>query len=405
MQGPPRQTFIKFYLIEFFRNFYFISGVLVPFYLDWGQISLAQTLTLQAWFMAWIMVLEIPSGAIADRFGRKITVMMGLGANIIGILIYTSFPLFGIFLVGEFFWALSEALVSGAYEALLYDSLKERGEEHRFKEIFSRMTSIGLVGIGVAAPLGSVIAVLWGLRETMLFMVVPIGIALGISFTVQEHRLQNETKESNNPQEGKSKDSYLQTLRTGFRNYHTNHDLRRLAWDMLAIATASYFIIWTYQILLTRVSVPLAYFGLVHLGMLLVQVVVLNIFPRIEKRLKRKKFLLQITASCVGIGFLVCAIFEQIPLVIFGILLTAAFGLSRAPLMADHFNRKIPSEQRATMLSIVNMFKRLTLMVLNPFMGLFFEQSLPLALGLLGICVIIWSIITPLREKYLTQLT
>ena len=94
MKRSPTLHLSKFYGIEFFRSFHFIGGVLVPFFLDWGQITFTQVLILQAWFMLWIMVLEIPSGAIADRFGRKLTVMLGLGSNIIALLVYSSMPLF-----------------------------------------------------------------------------------------------------------------------------------------------------------------------------------------------------------------------------------------------------------------------------------------------------------------------
>lgn len=292
--------------------------------------------------------------------------------------------------------------MSGVHEALLYETLKAGGQEQRFNAVFSRMSSFGLLGLTVAAPLGSLIAVFWGLRETMLFSAVPVGLALGIIFTLKEHPPQKAIKNLPEGQKNNPKPSYWHIMKTGLRNYRTNHDLRRLTWDMLAIATASYFIIWTYQLRLASVNVPLVYFGLVHMGMLIVQIVVLNTLPRIEKRLKTKKYLLQVTALFTGIGFLACAIFDQLPGILFGIFLTAAFGLSRGILMANVLNRKIPSEQRATMLSVVNMFRRLTLMVLNPFMGMMIEKNLLFVLVLLGACTIAWSIFTPLREKYLT---
>ena len=50
---------------------HFVAAVLVPFLTDWGGLTLLQVFTLNAWFMFWNLVFEVPTGAIADRFGRK----------------------------------------------------------------------------------------------------------------------------------------------------------------------------------------------------------------------------------------------------------------------------------------------------------------------------------------------
>ena len=62
------------------------------------------------------------------------------------------------FLVGEFLWATSYALASGADEAFVYDSLKQMNEEGHSKKTLARFRSFELSALMVAAPVGSAIA-------------------------------------------------------------------------------------------------------------------------------------------------------------------------------------------------------------------------------------------------------
>lgn len=82
--------------------------------------------------------MEIPTGVIADRFGRKTSIILGSIVLSIAALIYGSIPNFYNFLLGEFLFAIGVALISGADKAILYDSLKENNQEHLSVKIFSK---------------------------------------------------------------------------------------------------------------------------------------------------------------------------------------------------------------------------------------------------------------------------
>ena len=59
-------TISRYYAFVFFKDLAFFSAVLVPFFTDWGGINLTQVQILQSWFMFWMFILEIPTGAVAD---------------------------------------------------------------------------------------------------------------------------------------------------------------------------------------------------------------------------------------------------------------------------------------------------------------------------------------------------
>src|SRR3989339_1470629 len=112
----------KNYAYAFFKDFAFFTAVLVPFFTQWGGISLVQVQLLQSWFSLWVFIFEIPTGAVADKIGRKHSIALGSLVVSLAVLVYGSIPRYEIFLLAELLFAVGYALVSGADEALIYDT-------------------------------------------------------------------------------------------------------------------------------------------------------------------------------------------------------------------------------------------------------------------------------------------
>ena len=381
----------KMYLFQFFTSLHFLGGVLVPFFLDWGQINFTQIMILQAWFMFWVFILEIPTGAVADYLGRKWSLLLGCLANIIAVIVYTSMPNFYIFLVGEFFWAMASALMSGADQALVYDSLKKIKDEKQSKKVLGRMESFSLIALMVSAPIGSIIASFFGLRMTMLLLAVPLLIATFISLTFHEPKTSRKVESTR----------YLNILRTGITYFHKNKVLKILALDMVIITSIAYFMIWLYQPLLKQSVVNLIYFGLVHAAFVASQILIINLSPKLEQWFGSKKKLLFYGALITGISFVVGGLTTFLPLVILIIILGGGFGLSRRTVMASYLNKQIPSPQRATILSTISMLRQAVQVILNPAVGFMVDWSLNYTLIILGLAAIIFAFISRVEEEHL----
>jgi DHA3 family tetracycline resistance protein-like MFS transporter len=69
-----------------------IAGVLLPFFLMWGKISFVEVMFLQSYFTIMILIFEIPCGAIADHFSRKLSLILGTISTALAALIYSSYP-------------------------------------------------------------------------------------------------------------------------------------------------------------------------------------------------------------------------------------------------------------------------------------------------------------------------
>ena len=95
------------------------------------------------------------------------------------------------------------------------------------------------------------------------------------------------------------------------------------------------------------------------------------------------------------------AITTNISIVVFGVILAAGFGLGRYILLINYLNKHIPSQQRAMIMSTILMARQLAQVILNPLVGFMVEWNLVYVLFILGGLMIVWSFVSPVREKHL----
>lgn len=385
----------RYYLFTFLVSLHFFSAVLIPFFTDWGGLNLTQVLFLQSWFMFWIFILEVPTGAVADYLGRKYSLALGAFIVTIGSLIYGSFPRFEIFLLGEFLFAACMAFISGADEALLYDTLKEEGRENLSKQIFGRVHSVRLLGMIVSALVGSLIASKLGLNYPMLFVSIPAVIAALVALSIKEPQVRKRVSESKR---------YLEIIKEGSLFFLKHKFLRILALDAVLVSVAAYYVIWLYQPLLKNVGVSIAYFGLIHAILIGSEIVVANNFLTFEKLVGSESKFIKLSAILTAVAFLLASVFPNIFTALAFIILGGGFGLTRLSLMSSLMNKFIPSERRATIISSISMFRRFLLVLLNPLVGYLSERSLGTTFLLIGLIPLFVFLFSGVKENTLKGL-
>ena len=135
--------------LDWFAVFVAVYVLIWREYLTYTQIG-----TIIGIGLAVELLLEIPSGAIADLLGRKVTIILGRVIKFFGYLILAIANNFWLFLIGYAFYQINEALYSGAGEALIYDSLKENKKEDLFKKIIPRTFTFCTFGLAIASLFG-----------------------------------------------------------------------------------------------------------------------------------------------------------------------------------------------------------------------------------------------------------
>lgn len=381
----------RYYLFIFLKNLHFFGAVLVIFFTEWAGLSQFEIQLLQAWFMFWFFILEVPTGAVADYIGRKHSVSLGALVQTLAVLVYGCYPSLYIFALAEFLFAVAMSLISGADEAWLYDYLKEQKQESKFRKILGRKESFFQAGILIASLIGAVIANKISLNAPILLTSIPVFLSCLVAWSLPEpkrHQLKSESKR------------YLEIVKTGVVFFIRHPKLRILALDAIIVSACAYFVVWLYQPLLQQLNFPIGYFGIAHAFLLFTQIVVSMNFLLIDKIIKKTQLFFKQSLSLLNINyqakqwvnrlinyqkisalmtafgfFLVAFRINYVTMTIF--LMTAGgFGLTRFAYLSSLINPDIPSQQRATVLSSISMFRRFSLMLMNPFIGYLASQSM-----------------------------
>jgi len=334
---------------------------------------------------------EIPTGVIADKYTRKLSMIIGAVISVLGVLVYVAYPSFWIFALGEIIWGLGMAFYSGADEAFLYDSLKQLKREKESKKIIGRAQNYYLFGLLVAAPIGSLIYFFsHHLQYPIFFMSIPFGLAAIVCMAMVEPKRFSEESEAA---------KYITILTEGTKHLINHKVLRILVWDGILVGTMLYFIIFFDQAIFMKLNIDIKYFGLLKSLVIGTEIIVITQFNRLEKIFHSKKGFLMFTGIFSGIMFLAIGYSTLVPLVILAVTCAAGFGLSRETLYTNYYNKFIPSDKRATILSSISMIRCLSIAIINPLVGLLADWSLSYTFLTLGSLILVFSLISSFRIK------
>ncbi|MCA9392395.1 MFS transporter [candidate division WWE3 bacterium] len=395
----PQGNVGKMNAIVFFNSLQFFGAVLVPMLTDWGGLTYAQAMLLQSIFVLSNTLLEIPTGVVADKWGRKASIVLGVIFGMVGLTIYGFNKEFYSFAIGEIALALGMSLMSGADTAMIYDSLKEKGEESKAGSAFGMFGVVHMFGLMLATPMGSGIAQYLNLIAPMRFTAIPMVLSLAVALTLKEPAL---------PAHVQQPVPRLSKFFAGVSILRSNDRLRSLALDLTIVAVAGRAMIWLYQPLLQYVGLPIFVFGFVSATFICVELLVMSNVDRLDRVMRGREnvFTLGRIVTMFGFAIGVCALTAvlavgQGPLaIVLGLLspiLGVGFSLSRKPFFDDSMNEHISSDVRATVLSTVKMMSSAVLIFLNPLIGWSADRSLIIPFVFLTLILLVWSVYKQFR--------
>lgn len=143
-------------------NCRFYYPVLAIFFVDLG-LSLSQYIVLNVIWAVTIVLLEVPSGALADIVGRKALVVFSSLIMVIEMSLLVFAPanggwlLFAICAFNRILAGVAEAAASGADEALAYDSLTGENKSEQWDEVLSSLSKRMSIGMAMAVALGALL--------------------------------------------------------------------------------------------------------------------------------------------------------------------------------------------------------------------------------------------------------
>jgi len=350
--------FIAFRLLFNARFYYPVFAVIQ---LDYG-LTMAQFAVLNAVWAVSIVVLEVPSGALADRWGRKRMVVLASLLMVLEMALLAFVPLgnptlvFWVWILNRVLSGAAEASASGADEALAYDSLEPEEREREWPRILTRLMMWSSGAFVTAMLLGAAVydeqlvnRVLAALgsdavlsRETVIRFPVYLTLTTAIAAVAVTLGLQEPARETRSA--GESSASWRRNI------------LRAAVWIWRTPVVFALLLAALVRLFLTMnseyyrlISIPEAWFGV--LGAFFAGMGMLT--PRIAQWLvshgrREQNYLLISLLTFLGL----LGVAQAWPY--YGVLVVVFFGFAFGFLnyfTSHYLNREVDSRYRATVLS------------------------------------------------------
>lgn len=335
--------------------FFFLWMPIWVVYLQRRGLALAQIGTLDA--VGWVLqsAAELPTGAVADVYGRKAS--MALGALLLAFAMFAvqAELLSPVFLLGYMLWGLSHTLVNGADMALLYDSLKADGREEQYTHRVGQHTAIMWTSQALAALAGGWLAqVDIDLCFTVSGILALAAAAVALGFREPPRAVRADARAG-----------YGRALREGAALAVRDPRIRYPLLLGALIGSCAFFLAFVLlQPYARAVGVPLAALGPLALAARASGIAGALVADRAGRRAD------PVRAAIGGLGLFAACLLLMVPVrsawSLAPLLVAAlAAGVVR-PLLSHEVNRWVPSERRATVLSLQAVLFTAWLVVLEP---------------------------------------
>lgn len=156
-----------YYTYKFLKDFMPIYPIYVLMFEESGLSISNISLLLVIWSAA-VVVLEIPTGILADHWSRKKSMVLGIILKATGYFVWIFAGEFFLFALGFILWGMSESLCSGSEEALLYDCLKDDNQEKEFTKVYGQGNFFAGIAIACSSLLGGFLSKVIGYQGVLI---------------------------------------------------------------------------------------------------------------------------------------------------------------------------------------------------------------------------------------------
>ncbi|MCY1633186.1 MULTISPECIES: MFS transporter [Marinifilum] len=361
----------KLYAIKIAKWFMLTMPIIVLFYQENG-LSMQDVLTLKGIYSVAVVILEIPSGYLADVWGRKKSLILGAILGCLGFVVYSFSYGFTGFLAAELILGIGSSFISGSDSAMLYDSLLKMKREKEYLKQESRVMSVGNFAEAIAGIAGGSLALI-SLRTPFVLQSFIAFIAIPAAFLLLDP----------NQDSKKSKAGFKHILSiVKFSLW----DSAKLRWNIMlssVIGCATLTLAWFIQPYLKDLDMEVSTIGVIWTLLNLTVGFVALLAHRVEGYLGKIGTSVFIVIG-ISSGFILTGWFHS--LIGVGVLFFFYFVRGIAtPVLKDYINRITESDMRATVLSVRNFIIRICFAAIGPFLGWYTDHySISSALMLAG---------------------
>lgn len=328
----------------------------VVLFLQFHHLTLRDVFLLQGIYAATLLVGEIPTGYMSDRWGRRNTVLVGSLLRFGGMLLYLLGSNFWGFAIGEVLLALGMNCYSGTFDALTYDTLAEVKQTDRFRKLVGHYRSLFFGMEALTNIFGGLLAAI-NVRAPVAATLVTYGIAILVALMLVEptrHKAQEEQ-------------SIKDLWRICRETVVVSAPLRSIVLLSGVLATLGLVLFWFTQPFQSMTELPIALFGVAH-AVIVGAGAIASRYAYKTQGVIDDAFALFLIAvmmigSTVALGFV-----TTVHGIILFLLIRVGWSLL-TPVTNDLCNRLVTAKDRATVLSIKAFSQRLLFAIIAPFLG------------------------------------
>lgn len=341
-----------YYLTQFFDSLAFLTPI-VYIYMR-GKINVAQIPFLFGYRYLIQLLLEMPTGAVADLLGKKLSVIIGFSINAIYFFLLFNVNSFWPFFLAYTLGGMGDSFISGAIDALVYDSLKQDHEEKNYRLVLAKQNIYSQTALIISIVTGGFLYTLNNHLPFILCFICQI-LAISVSIFFKEPLVDTLKFTLTN---------YLQQIKLGFNELFKNKYITQISLFYIAVGGIS----WTVAMFFSSaILIDLGFsntaVGIIGGGLRLFNILILTMFLTNEKIFTKKVSF---------IFFPVLMIVSMLP----GIFLKGYFAIpfvtgsvmassARFMILNKYVNEEFESKYRATAISTLSMFVGLVYVIIT----------------------------------------
>ena len=141
-------------------------------------LSLSQAALIDVTFFVAAAFAEVPTGIVADRFGRKTSMVAGAALMSLGVLGWTFAPTLPLIMLAYVAMGVGITFLSGAEDAFFYETLQVTGRGDDYTRLLGRVSAIFPGALALGSVAGGVLAAIDVERQTVERARVFVGVPL-----------------------------------------------------------------------------------------------------------------------------------------------------------------------------------------------------------------------------------
>lgn len=324
-----------------------ICGLYSLFLLHHG-ISLSAIMVINAVYHITMFICEIPTGAFADVFGRKKSFVLSCFIVGVGMIIYAiSSNIWG-FILAEMVAAIGTTFKTGAFKSWVVDSLHHNGYKGDITKVFARENIYHKISSGIGAIVGTKLAILGMSMPWLVSGICLISLGIVANLILEENYFKHKKFSW-----GLGWKTILETMKTSIQYSHKSRAVR-------FVLCATFILIMTVQTLNMYWQPRFESLGIAkdNLGFVYTMIMIMTgigAYTARQSQIGNEKKAIAISLLGTGIFVSITALNNALVWsLVFFMLHEVGRGFI-APLLDGYIHKEIPSKERATIVSLVEM--------------------------------------------------